>query len=290
LEKVVFFKSMMPTFFIAGAPKAGTDLLYYQLDQHPEIYMSPLKEPNFFAEEIRPENFHPSIKAHASQMIERTRRDLEGAPPAKRFGGIVCSLSDYEKLFAGVRSQTAIGEGSVCYLWSRSAPTAIARLIPSAKIVAVLMDPAERAFRQYLKSFADQDVSHSFSAHLDLAFGDLNNSPTQVRLFNPFLAFGEYSRQVERYLEHFSREQLLFSLYEDQEPNYQSWLAKVLEFLGVQSDFIPAPVEVHSTPRFGSRPVPQLGPEERARLVNFYRGDVHRLQGLIGRDLSAWLE
>jgi hypothetical protein len=280
---------MMPTFFIAGAPKAGTDLLYYQLDQHPEIYMSPLKEPNFFAQEIRPENFHPSVKSHASQMIERTRRDLESGITAKRFGGIVCSLSDYEKLFEGVRSHTAIGEGSVCYLWSLSAPTAIAKLIPNAKIIAVLMDPAERAFQQYLKSLADEDVTHSFSRHLDLAFEDLSNSPTQLRLFNPFLAFGKYAGQVGRYLEHFSREQLFLSLYEDQEPNYQSWFAEILNFLGVRSDFVPAPVEVHSTPRFSNRPVPQLGPEERARLVNFYRDDIRRLQDWIGRDLSAWL-
>ena len=280
----------MPTFFIAGAPKAGTDLLYYQLDKHPEIYMSPLKEPNFFAEEIRPENFDPSIKKHALRLIERTRTDLDAGTTVKRFGGIVCELSDYEKLFAGVRSETAIGEASVSYLWSRSAPTAIARLIPDAKIIAVLMNPAERAFHQYLKSLADEDVTHSFSTHLDLAFEDLSNSQTQLRLFNPFLAFGKYADQVERYLENFSREQLLISLYEDPEADYQRWFAKVLDFLGVRSDFVPVPVEVHSTSKFGDRPVPQLGQEERARLVNFYRDDVRHLQDLIGRDLSAWLQ
>ncbi|MGA2650746.1 MAG: sulfotransferase domain-containing protein [Terracidiphilus sp.] len=280
---------MMPTFFIAGAPKADTDLLYYQLDQHPEIYMSPLKEPNFFAEEIRPENFHPSVKSHALQMMERTRRDLDTGTATKRFGGIVCGLSDYEKLFTGVRCEIAIGEGSVCYLWSPSAPSSIAGLIPDAKIIAVLMDPAERAFRQYLKSLADGDVTHSFSRHLDLAFEDLSNSRTQLRLFNPFLAFGAYADQVGRYLKHFHREQLFFSLYEDREPDYQHWFAKVLDFLGVRSDFVAAPVEVHSTPRFRGRPVPQLGPEDRARLVNFYRDDVDRLQDRIERDLSAWL-
>ena len=47
----------MPNFFIVGAPKAGTTSLYHYLDQHPDIYMSPVKEPNYFAAEIRPENF-----------------------------------------------------------------------------------------------------------------------------------------------------------------------------------------------------------------------------------------
>ncbi len=85
----ILLATMLPTFFIAGAPKAGTDLLYYQLEQHPEIYMSPLKEPNFFAEEIRPENFHPSMQSHAWEMVERTRKHLQDRAQAKRFGGIV---------------------------------------------------------------------------------------------------------------------------------------------------------------------------------------------------------
>ena len=42
-------KQTLPNFFIVGAAKAGTTFLYYYLKQHPEIYMSPVKEPHFFA-------------------------------------------------------------------------------------------------------------------------------------------------------------------------------------------------------------------------------------------------
>src|ERR687897_821943 len=38
----------MPNFFIVGAQKAGTTSLYYYLKQHPQVYMSPRKEPHFF--------------------------------------------------------------------------------------------------------------------------------------------------------------------------------------------------------------------------------------------------
>jgi hypothetical protein len=48
---------VLPNFFIAGAPKSGTTSLYHYLGQHPEIYMSPIKEPNYFASEIRLERF-----------------------------------------------------------------------------------------------------------------------------------------------------------------------------------------------------------------------------------------
>ena len=38
-----------PNFFIVGAPKAGTTSLYEYLKGHPEIYMSPIKEPDYFS-------------------------------------------------------------------------------------------------------------------------------------------------------------------------------------------------------------------------------------------------
>ena len=34
--------------FIVGAPKAGTTSLHYYLNEHPEILMSAVKEPDFF--------------------------------------------------------------------------------------------------------------------------------------------------------------------------------------------------------------------------------------------------
>ena len=42
----------MPNFFIVGAQKAGTTSLYHYLNQHPQVYMSPIKEPFFFDHEM----------------------------------------------------------------------------------------------------------------------------------------------------------------------------------------------------------------------------------------------
>ena len=59
-----------PNFFIVGAPKAGTTSLYHYLDQHPDIYMSPIKEPCFFSSEIRPENFEAHLRPRTLQLEE----------------------------------------------------------------------------------------------------------------------------------------------------------------------------------------------------------------------------
>ena len=314
----------IPNFFIVGAPKAGTDLLYYELDQHPEIYMSPLKEPCFYSSEIRRENFDAQIQEQMSQAEEATRQYIAGPMQQKRFGGVVSRREDYERLFAGVHQEKAIGEGSVCYLWSSTAPYAIARDNPKARIVIVLMDPAERAFHQYLKSVSDGTVRHAFHRHLDLAMAC---DQQKLGIFHPFLAFGNYAGQVRRYRECFPAAQIHLSLYEETQTDRGTWLAHIFAFLGVNSGFRPGPVEVPSiphVPRFAGLShalrlrqikdmakqvlpktmldaakkkrrarehiLPALAPEDRARLVGYYREDILRLQDLISRDLSAWLQ
>jgi hypothetical protein len=315
----------LPNFFIAGAPKAGTDLLYYQLAEHPEVYMSPLKEPCYFSTEIRIENFHPSLRPKAEVAARSLRQYLDAGAPDRRFGGIVSDMRDYQRLFARVTSEKAIGEGSVCYLWSKSAAAAIAGVLPHARIILVLMDPAERAFHQYLKSLSDGSVTHSFARHLELALQDTNKPDAQLRPFHPFLAFGLYTEQVRRYVDHFPARQLSISLYEDSVTNYREWFTGLLSFLGVDTKFVPPEVDVPSKPhiprfpgvshamklgqikrlvgatlpsglksklqRLPHRedPLPTLPTEDRARLVAYYRKDILRLEDLIQRDLSAWL-
>jgi Sulfotransferase family len=69
--------SALPNFFIVGAPKAGTTSLYYYLGQHPDVYMSPVKEPNYFAEEIRLGNID-------TQWQHWAQRDARAAELARR--------------------------------------------------------------------------------------------------------------------------------------------------------------------------------------------------------------
>ena len=41
-----------PNLFIVGAGKAGTFAMYHYLNQHPEVFMSPVKEPNYFGSDL----------------------------------------------------------------------------------------------------------------------------------------------------------------------------------------------------------------------------------------------
>lgn len=83
----------MPNFLIIGAMKSGTTALYY-LEQHPEIYMSPVKEPNFFACEG-----------------ERAVRRLPGDPVGVSRAAVT-DLNSYRELFDRTAGEKAFGEAS----------------------------------------------------------------------------------------------------------------------------------------------------------------------------------
>ncbi len=272
--------SPAPNFFIAGAPKAGTDSLYYELNRHPEIYMSPIKEPCYFSSEIRPENFDPELQARMEELVNVSRDYTRGDMSRKRFGGIVTDWNDYLRLFSAARNRKAIGEGSVCYLWSKSAPTAIASRLPSAKIIIVLMDPAERAFAQYRKSVQDGHVNQSFREHVEAS---LQYSSDKLGLLHPFLEFGNYAEQIERYLLAFPRSQIDISFYEDAVADYNRWFGRILSFLEVDPNFLPGLDER------GNEQPPEMRTEDRSLLVEYYREDIRRLEELLHRSLSAWL-
>jgi hypothetical protein len=315
--------SALPNFFIVGAPKAGTTSLYYYLGQHPDVYVSPVKEPNYFAEEIRLGNIGAQWQDWAQRENASLQRYLLGPMREKKFGGIVSNWTDYLKLFQNVDGEKAIGEASVCYLWSRTAARNIASATPNAKIIMVLRNPIDRAFSQYKQAVANGLIRNSFREQVRKS---LNNKSDQFELLNPFLDFGLYYEHVKRYTERFPAENLRIYLYEEYKQAPAETLTDIFRFLTVDPQFSPDATEKHlqtSLPRstwvsfmlkkygvwsrvknaipgnlipvvrklaFKRRQTPKLDSVDRVQLSNYYREDVSRLSDLIKRDLRAWLE
>ena len=310
----------VPNFFIVGAQKAGTTSLYRYLDQHPDIYMSPLKEPSYFSEEARPENFADAMQPSVRRDIARLRRDLDRSRIESRLGGIVTEWEDYCRLFAGVRDERAIGEASVCYLWSKTAPARIAGRLPNAKIIVILRDPADRAFSQYMHYIFDGELHCSFRDHLHAALAHRDDGKFSV--LHPFLEVGLYADQVSRYRQHFPADRLGIWLHEETKSPH--FLRDVLRFLEVDVDFVVDTTKRHmeaqiprslwmnsalqslgirktlraAIPRplrarlrnlfYRNKDSMQMQPAERKVLVEYYREDILKLEDLLQRDLSAW--
>ena len=91
----------LPTFLIVGVQKAGTTSIYNYLQEHPQVYMSPIKETNFL------ERDWEKLVAENSNIKNR-----------------ISSFDDYCKLFSGVGDEIAIGEASPNYIfhYESSAP------------------------------------------------------------------------------------------------------------------------------------------------------------------------
>ena len=83
-------------FFLIGAPKSGTTLLHARLARHPQVYLSPLKEPNHFATDIDPDRFSPAFRANTPANLAGYLADR---PLKPRQIGFVQDPEDYAKLF-----------------------------------------------------------------------------------------------------------------------------------------------------------------------------------------------
>jgi hypothetical protein len=225
-----------PNFFIVGAPKAGTTSLYHYLDQRPDIYMSPIKEPCHFCFEVRPENFATGLREQAVRLENNVREYLYGPMDRKCSGGIVREWQDYLRLFAAATTQRALGEASVNYLMSKSAAGAIAARLPQARILMVLRSPVNRAFSQYLHYVSDGLATQSFR---DYVGASLRHSGEGLGIHQPFLEMGFYAEQVGRYLKHFPQEQIGIWIYEETKMRPREFMREVLEFLDVDSTFTP---------------------------------------------------
>jgi hypothetical protein len=299
----------MPNFLIIGAGKSGTTSLYYYLKQHPQVYMSPVKEPKFFAVEGMDLNFRGP-----DDEISMNRKSVN-------------DIERYQMLFREVTNERAIGEASTLYLHSSEAPFRIKHYIPKARLIAVLRNPVERAYSQFLHFVRDgQEPTTDFAQAL-------REEETRVRdnwaprWRNKYIGF--YHAHLERYYNLFDRDQIMIHLYEDLRNDPATIVRSTYGFVGVDDAFapdvslkhnisgmpksralqtligkpnplkaavkplIPEKVRRRISVSLQTRNIsgsPPLDPSIRRDLMGLYREDILKLQDLIDRDLSMWLE
>ena len=289
---------MLPNFLIVGASKSGTTSLYYYLKQHPEIFMSEVKEPHFFTRGVVAKEY-----------------DLEG----------------YLSLFSSFQAQTAIarGEASTAYLYAPDAPGNIKKHVPEMKIIISLRNPVEMAYSLYWHMVRHADETLSFEEAL---------AKEKERQKNPQFALNanqypdnyfyksrvNYVEQVKRYLDLFG-DQVLILLYEELQNDPIAICKKIYHFLGTEDHFIPD-AKTHynkgirprlkifrrliNTPEsllssysgfpgirsmtsllsaLIAKPITPMADETRIKFAAQLAPDIKKLGNLIGRDLSDWM-
>ena len=148
-----------PNLFIVGAAKAGTSALHAILSEHPNIFMSPVKEPNYFSSDLLVDNFNSEQKKKFKNEKIQFLNNGAVRPCHQLY---VRNKTDYLRLFKDADSKVKYcGEASVSYLFSKIAAQKIKEFNPVSKIIIILRNPVERAFSHFLM---DLKIGRSKSA------------------------------------------------------------------------------------------------------------------------------
>ncbi len=298
----------LPNFLIIGAQKCGTTALYAALRQHPEIYMSPNKEPFYFVFNDAPPPYRLPTQEYAQTLCY--------------------TWESYTALFQAVTNQRAIGEASALYLSSYqpeiTAATIYARL-PNIRLIALLRHPVDRAYSafHYYRAKGYEACPTFASALLAEPMRMGADWCPDLRYY----ANGCYFANLKPYFDRFPRQQIRVYLYEEWNQRPQAVLRDIFAFLGVDAtiDIEPKRKNVTMQPRwswlhrfldqpnqtrqmletilrgrlrtrvygklrsYNRRLPPVLAPELRQTLTQRYSSDIEQLQTLIGRDLSHWM-
>jgi hypothetical protein len=283
--------SPWPNFFIVGAPKAGTSSLHAYLNDMPGVFMSRIKEPNYFSRVVVPLD-HPV----------RPIRDTDA----------------YLQLFAGSEGHALVGEASPTYLADPEAPRLIREVSPESRILISLRDPVERAYSHYLMMRNNGFTERSFVD--EIARGFELRDRLNIALLRPDV--GLYRDQVARYFDTFGTAKVMVVIFEEFMADPAQALRSILAFAGIGHDignFRPRAYRQYAEVRgkfvrrlFGNRTIarlseslvpsgarkwvrdrlltrqaakPSMDAEGRQVLTDFYRVDVRALSQLLGRPL-----
>jgi hypothetical protein len=281
---------MLPHFLIIGAHKAGTTSLHHYFEQHPQVFMTAVKEPNFFS-------FDASNPAHVGEAASQFR---------------VRSVEEYEALFAAADPAAVRGEASPSYLTSYLAPQRIRQVLPDCRLIVSIRNPVDRTYSAYQMGVRAGRITKRVE--------DLD--PSTDALFRP----GLYAGALRTYFDLFGRQAVKVVLFDDLNARPSALMSELFRFVGVDPGFqvdtsyrfnpggLPARPGLHrflnslkripglqryAPKRWRSalrkvrdgnlQKADPLDAQVRERWEDYFRDDIRRTEQLLGIDLSRWL-
>lgn len=288
--------------------------------QHPGIFMSAVKETDFFTYDV-----DRSTDDAFGFTLPGDRAWIRRQSAGRRVDG----LASYAALFDNAATSQLRGEVSPSYLYSPLAPKRIRHHMPDARLVAVLRQPVERAYSAFVQ---DQRSGNESEALLSDAFEqEWASVANGAGGFRHELRVGLYHEQLQRYIGLFPRENIRIFLYDELSSAPGVFLHELFRFLGVDTSFRPDTSTTYNASgsprsvllerllrgqgtlksavrrtmpgtfvgrlaslqnRIGERNLVKssLSDSERRALTDrYYRKDILRTQDLIGMDLTHWL-
>jgi len=300
-----------PDFLIIGAPKAGTTALHSALAHHPQVFMSTPKETKYFlCDQAPPPHWRgPGDKHSQREWIWRR--------------------SDYEALFADAPEGAVRGESTPFYLWSTGAHRRIAEALPDVRLIAVVRDPIDRAYSNWMHLWCDglepiPDFAEAFGRERERVHAG----------YAPFWRYRElglYGEQLQHLYQYVAPERVLVMRYRELIDDPRAAVDRASAFLGISTghvgeipsdnarvyvepswrtqvlgpvvrggawlgQFAPPQVWRRAAPPLirrlrgsGETHRPLLTQEQRSSLIDVFAEDIALLTRVTGQDFSQWL-
>ena len=244
-----------PDFYIVGAPRCGTTYTYQVLREHPQVFMTERKELRHFCPDL----------------------DSGDAADAELF---IRGREQYLALFAAAPGGTQAGDASPMYLYSKVAARLIRDVAPAARIVVQVRDPVEQiaSHHAHRRRFGQEDLGleEALAAEADRRAGRRLPPGVGVRTLLQYRDVARYGEQLQRYADHFEREQIHVLLVDDLAADPAATMRRLFRFLGIDPnvEVSAAAVNAHHRQR-----VPGLDSALRMR----------RLRPYLRRMLPRWI-
>ncbi|MEO8116287.1 MAG: sulfotransferase [Bacteroidota bacterium] len=298
---------MLPNFLIAGPPKCASTSLHFYLNQHPDIFMSPVKETNFFT------------------------RDFDKG------------LEFYASYFEMAKNEKVIGEATPSYSFLPFTAQRIQETFPDMKFLFCFRNPAERAFSNWLMLWDAGVEIDDFKTALNINLNQLeqvsfegeegagiwndrvNHLKQGEKWVRMYIQAGMYAKMLRMYMNLFPVQNIKFIFLDDLKKDFDNTMKSIFSFLEVDENFV-IPVKEDKNYYYNrkiyrnlnkligikaTRSIARMMPndfknifkekkqkvkkelfledDDRKWLNDIYRNDIQQLEKLTGRNLGHWL-
>jgi hypothetical protein len=207
-----------PDLFIIGAAKCGTTSVYEWLKGHPEVFMSPAKEPRYFAPDLHSD--------HGHDLLYGRDREL------------------YRRLFDGATNEKRLGEASVRYIYSRESPRLLRDFQPEPYIVAMIRDPVDAIYSMHHQRVSEGTEEINDFEEALAAENERRQRPRLTNELPPALTLyrdrGRFGEQLARWFDVFERERIHVIVFEDMIRDPAAEFRRLLQFIEVDPGYQPA--------------------------------------------------
>ena len=179
--------------FVVGAMKAGTTSFVDTISEHSDIFISPIKEPNYFTEHLPYNLYQPSRFFDLNKYFEK---EFPEPLHITKIG----SMDQYKRLFSLAHNEKYLCDSSTSYLHSPETAKKIFDYNPKAKIIVILREPLDRAFSHYRMDVAMSRTKNSFE---DILVEEIAQYKVGTLPWNSYLGMSFYEKALIEYNQYF---------------------------------------------------------------------------------------